>query len=324
MAHRMLFSLFSPTLRPLLIAAFIVLGLICGLWPDARVRAQDLPASVLADSVNYDDTTGLLTATGNVEVLYQGRILKARQIVYDRDANQIRATGPLVLSDPATGTVLAESAALSPELTSGLIRAARLLIAGQLQIAASEVRRTDDRYTTLFRTFASTCTVCEGSPTPIWAIRAERITQDSEEQRIYFENATFEAFGLPVGYLPRMSIPDPAVRRASGVLVPSLVQSNIYGLGLKVPYYLVRGPYADATLTPFLTTTGAALIEGEYRRELTYGGFELAGVLAVSDGMGDAGRGALTALGDFDLGRGFKARFDINLASDRSFLQQFD
>ena len=47
-------------------------------------------------------------------------------------------------------------------------------------------------------------------------------------------------------------------------------------------------------------------------------------MLAIDDGMGERGRGAVSTLGAFALERGFVADFDINIASDRSFLQQFD
>ena len=83
--------------------------------PVGGSRGQELPASLIADQVTYDRETRILTASGNVEVLYQGRVLRAERIIYDEAANQIRAEGPLVLTDPAGGVMLAESAALTPD-----------------------------------------------------------------------------------------------------------------------------------------------------------------------------------------------------------------
>ena len=292
-----------------------------------QAGAQPAPATLLADRVTYDDATGILTAEGDVEVLYDGRVLTATRIVYDTGADRITATGPLVLSDPEAGVLLAEDAELSADLSVGLIRGARLLVADRLQIAAGEVRRGGGRFTTLDRTIATSCTVCAGNSTPTWAIRAARVTRDEEARRIYFEDARIEAFGVPIGWAPRLSIPDPGVERADGVLIPLIQQSNIYGLGIKVPYYFTLGPAADATLTPFVTTTGALLFEGEYRRRFTNGGFDLSGVIALDDGLDDGGglgRGYFSGLGEFRLGRGYVAEFDVNVTSDRSFLQQFD
>ena len=134
-------------------------------------------------------------------------------------------------------------------------------------------------------------------------------------------------FGVPVGFIPRASIPEPGVDRASGVLAPSFQQSNLYGFGFKLPYYRVLGPSADATITPFPTTTGGLLVEGQYRRRFTNGGFDVWGVIALTDGHGDiggAGRGAFAAVGNFDLPDDFKLDFDLNRATDETFLTQYD
>ncbi len=267
---------------------------------------QPLPASLVADQVTYDRDSQVLTATGNVEVLYQGRVLRASRVVYDQKADRIDVEGPLLLTDPAGRVLIADSATLTPDLEDGLISSARLLIAGQLQLAAVEVRRTGGRYATLQRTIASSCTICAENPTPTWAIRASRVTEDAGLRRIYFENARIEMFGLPVGFIPRLSIPEPGVDRASGLLAPSFQQSDIYGFGFKLPYYRVLGPSADTTITPFLTTEGGLLMEGEYRRRFSNGGFDLWGVISLTDGLnqdlgGGAGRGAFSAVGRFEL-----------------------
>ena len=295
--------------------------------PVGEERAQELPASLIADQVTYDRETRILTASGNVEVLYQGRVLRADRIIYDEGQNRIRAEGDLLLTDPAGGVLMADSAALTPDLEEGLITGARLLIAGKMQMAAAEVRRTGGRYDTLYKTIASSCTICAENPTPTWALRASRITQDELAQRLYLENARLELFGLPVGFLPRLSIPAPGVERASGFLEPRFLSSDIYGFGIKTPYYRVLGPSADATLTPFVTTGGAALIEGEYRQRFASGGFDFWGVFAVDDGQGEGGgfgRGAFHTTGEFALPRDFAFDFDLAAASDDTFLTQFD
>ncbi|MFO1210056.1 MAG: LPS assembly protein LptD [Amaricoccus sp.] len=293
----------------------------------ASPAAAPMPASLVADQVTYDRDRKLLVATGNVEVLYQGRVLRATEITYDEGKQEIRAVGPLLLTDPAGGVIMADSASLTPDLKAGLISSAKLLISGKLQLAAAEVRRKDAQFTTLYRTVASSCTICADDPTPTWAIRASRVTQDTVARRIYFEHARLELFGFPVGYAPRLSIPEPGVTRASGVLVPQFLQSGIYGFGFKLPYYRVISPSADYTITPFLTTSGAKLVEGQYRRRFDDGGFDVGGVVAFDDGLGNnkqALRGSLAASGNFALGQGFIASFDLAAASDNSFLAQFD
>jgi LPS-assembly protein len=295
-----------------------------------RPRAQDAsPIGLTAESVTYDREAGLLTAEGDVEVLHQGRVLRAPRLVYDENAETVTATGPIVLVDPQDGVLLADAAALTSDLAEGLIEGARVLINGQFQLSAVEARRRGGRFVTLDRVVASGCTICEGDPTPTWSIRAARVTQDPAARRIYFENAWIEVLGVPIGFVPRLSIPEPGVERASGFLAPIFLSSQIYGFGAKTPYYRVLGPSADMTITPFATSQGGALVEGEYRRRFARGGFDLGGVFALEDGLDDDLGGAetrwfLTALGDYRLGRGFIADFDLSVVSDDVFLKQFD
>jgi LPS-assembly protein len=312
-------------LLPLLAALALVAALAADA-PEAQTPPPDAgPIGLIADSVAIDPEAETVTATGDVEVHYAGRVLRAARIVYsDRDGT-IRADGPLVLTDPEIGVVEAGAASLTTDFREALVASARLLIAGQLQIAAAEVRRTEGRYTVLHGTVASSCEVCPGDRAPLWAIRAQRVIRDEEAARIHFRNATLEIFGVPVVWLPYMRVSEPGVARASGLLAPEFLQSGIYGLGLKVPYFQTLGPHADLTLTPFLTQRGGTLLEGEYRRRFARGALDVSSVATLRDRLEGGGtRGAVGAVGHYDLGRGFEAGLDAEFASDNRFLRQFD
>jgi LPS-assembly protein len=281
--------------------------------------------ALVADTIEVDREAGTVTAAGNVEVHYQGRVLTARRIVYSEADDSIRATGPLVLTDPEVGVVQAEAAALTADLAEGLIASARMLIAGEMQLAAAELRRIEGRYTVLHNTIASTCEVCPDDRAPFWAIRAERIIRDEEELQIHLRNAVLEVFGVPVLWLPYMRIPDGTVTRASGLLVPEFRQSQIYGLGFKLPYYQVLGPHADATIRPFVTQRGGTLVEGEFRRRFARGSLDVTGVVLPNDRLnGDDLRGTATVVGNYALAGGFLAEIDAAVVSDDDFLRQFD
>jgi LPS-assembly protein len=304
----------------------LAVSLVCLALAGSWTGAQTPPAtSLVADEIAIDAEAGTVTARGNVEVFHAGRVLRAQSITYSEPGNEIRATGPLVLTDEDGGLILADAAALTPDLVDGLITNARLLIAGELQLAAAEVRRTGARYTSLFNTVASSCEVCIGTPVPTWAIRAERVLRDEEELQVHFRNATLELFGLPVVWLPYLRVPDPTVTRASGFLVPEFRRSQIYGAGVRIPYYRVLGPSGDVTLTPFLTERGGTLLEGEVRRRFARGGFDIGGVVMLDNRLDDRrGRGALSATGSYLLPQDFRAEVDVNLTSDDQFLEQFD
>lgn len=289
----------------------------------ARPLAAQEAVALFADDISYQTRTRELVADGNVEVYYQGNRLSADRIFYDAAAETVRAEGAIRLENPEGVVILADLAQLSTDFRTGLIEGARLIFQQQFQIASVEGARTGGRFNTLYKTVASSCSVCADNPIPIWRIRALRVVHDEQKERIYFHEAWFDVFGVPIFYAPRLRIPAPGVTRAEGFLPPEATTSDFLGVGIKTPYYYPLGEHADLTLTPFATTSGALILEAEYRRRFESGAMRLTGAYAASDGNGGSNRGYILAEGAFALSRDFRADLKLNYASDRSFLGQF-
>lgn len=294
----------------------------------ASLPGRDQPVALVADQVEYDNTTGRVTARGNVEVFYGERTLTADAITYDSQTDRIEAEGNIILRDPAGATVYADMADLDARLRDGLVQGARSVLGERARLSAVEARRVDERYNTLSKAVYSPCDVCEEDPTPLWRIRARRIIHDEVDKTIHYENATFDVFGVPIAWVPYFSHPDPTVERASGFLVPSFRQSGNYGFGVKVPYYVVIDDQSDATLTPFITTEDGVIGEFEYRRAFTDGSLIFAGSLTRSDFTGDSGfEGHIDTRGLFKaewLDDGAVWGWDIRNTSDDAYLRRFD
>ena len=295
------------------------------LAPLARAQQEDADAVALfADSIRVGAESGVITASGNVEAFYGEARLSAREIRYDSRSGQITAEGPILLQSGESVVLLADMAQLSGDFRAGLIAGARLILDETLQVSAAQARRSKGRFNTLYSTVATSCVVCQANPTPIWRVRATRVVHDEARERLYFENAWLDLFGVPVLYLPRMRVPAPGVRRATGWLIPSITNFDVYGLGVRAPYYITLGDHADMTVTPFVTSRGAAILEGEYRREFAGGWLEAEGAYALEDGFDqERHRGFLDLAGSVDLERGFVLDFELRGVSDRSFLRQF-
>ncbi len=288
--------------------------------------ARDQPVSLIADSVEYDSNTGVVTATGNVEIFYGERTLTARRIVYDSRAERITAEGDIILHDPSGATVFADTAELDTELRDGLVRGARSVMGNNVRLSAVEARRVDGRINTLSKAVYSPCRVCVEDPTPLWRIRARRVIHDETEKRIHYEDATFDVMGVPVAWLPWFSHADPTLDRASGFLVPEFQHSrNTYGYGAWLPYYWVIDDYSDLTITPFISTKESPLGLFDYRRAVTNGRFNVGGSGTVSDYEGSSAfHGHLEGEGLFDLANDFQWGFDGMVSSDNGYLRRFD
>ena len=288
------------------------------LWLSAA-QAQTAPASLIADAISVD-ASQRLTASGNVEVLYQDYVLKATRIIYDPTTDLLTIEGPLSIVTGDGTFLLASSAEVSPDLANGLLRTARLILDRQLQLAASNLHRIDGRYTVLDQTVATSCTVC-GTEVPLWQIRAARVIHDQQERQLYFTDARFEVAGVPLMYLPRLRLPDPTLERATGFLVPDIRVSEQLGVGLQVPYFVTLGPHADLTFGPYISSRTRTL-DVRFRRAFAHGEIELNG--AVSDDALRSGvRAYLFAEGQFDLPRDFVLDFDLKSVSDSAYLLDY-
>jgi LPS-assembly protein len=298
----------------------ILLVVIALLWPSAMLAQA--PASLVADSLAITGAD-VLVAQGNVEVFYDGRRLRAARITYDGPADRLQIDGPIILTDDSGSFVLADSADLSADLTEGVLRSARLVLNRQLQLATSEMQRIGGRYTRLGRTVASSCKVCAGDGTPLWEIRARRVVHDTEERQIYFDRAQLRIAGVPVALIPRLRMPDPTLKRATGVLIPQLRSTSGLGTGLTIPYFVRLGDHRDLTLLPYVSSKSGRTMGLRYRQAFATGSIELNGALSRDRIRPGETRGYAFLQGAFDLPRGFGLTLRAEAVSDPGYLLDY-
>jgi LPS-assembly protein len=306
-----------PTLRSLAVALTLAL-----LPLGQSATAQD-KATLVADSI-FLTGNDLLTAEGAVEVHYKGARVTARRIIYNSETDLMTIEGPISLTDESGTVILASSAELSRDMQNGMLTSARMVLGQQLQMAAVELHRIDGRYARLDKVVASSCQVCASNPTPLWEIRARRVTHDQVEQQIYFDHAQFRVAGLPVFYLPRLRMPDPTLERATGFLVPELRTNSELGPGLKLPYFIAIGDNRDLTLAPYLSTTRTATLDFRYREALRNGSYSFTGALTDDDIRPGKTRGYLFGETTLSLPREFTLSAQIQTVSDRAYLLDYD
>lgn len=305
--------------------------------PDTRITiagpsaAEGAAATVLADSVSLQGDRTLIAA-GGVVVWYQGARLVASRIVVDGASGALTVEGPIHLSrpgaaDPESDAILiADSAQLDRELQDGIIRGARLVLARELQLAAQEAERSEGgRITQLRQVVASSCQICASDPTPLWEIRARSITHDAQTRTIRFEHPQFRAFGLPLAGAPfTLTAPDPTVERMSGFLRPRFRTTSKLGFGVKIPYFQTLGDHADLTVTPYLSASRTRTLELRYRQALAQGAMEWNGAITRDDIRPGETRGYLFGNAAFQLPRGYRLGVQVQAASDRAYLLDYD
>ncbi|MEE2946164.1 MAG: LPS assembly protein LptD [Pseudomonadota bacterium] len=283
---------------------------------------RDEQVILVADSV-FLQANNLLTATGNIEAFYGDTKLTASKIIYDGATDTISIEGPIELTGPDGFQVFASMAELDADLKNGLIKSARLVLNEQLEVRAQEMRRVNGRRSELHKATATSCKTCENGEPPLWQIRAKKVTHDQDEQQLYFDQAQFRVFDVPIFYVPRLRLPDPTLERATGFLIPSIRARSRLGTGIRIPYFIAIGDHKDLTLTPYIATNTRTL-EWRYRQAFRNGDISFEGAISKDDFSGYDSRAYVFGSGQFDLKRDYKLSFQIQRVSDASYLPDYD
>jgi LPS-assembly protein len=279
------------------------------------------PVTFTADRVTYDRDKGIVTAQGHVEAWQNDHVLRADKVVFDRNTNVAAASGHVSLTEPDGQVVFSDYAELTQGMKDAVLKGMSALLAENGKLVANGARRTEGKINELAKTIYTTCNLCAKNPNapPLWELRANTATQDIENKRIEYRDAWLDIFGFPVAYFPYFWHADPSVKRASGLLVPSIGESKHLGVFATVPYYWVLDDQSDATIIPTLGNKAQAL-ELQYRRRFNDGTLSIDTSLANDE---NAAQGDIFAKGQFTLNDFWRYGFDIERASSANYLRDF-
>jgi LPS-assembly protein len=237
-------------------------------YPIAKiVPPPDDTALVKIESLTQSAQGGVYTLDGDVVVHYRDRVIEADHAVYNRDTDELTATGHLVISGgpnqehmtASQGTVhLKEETGRFYDVTGSVgLKPARSRPASGTNFGNGAALRTPV-YTNsnpmlftgkvVIRTGPQEYEVYDGTvtscllPDPDWLFSAAEISMNAEKAQA--KNSIFHLLNLPLLYLPYMTHPvanDPQ----SGFLIPVIEQSSIKGLVIGEEIYVVLNRSAD-------------------------------------------------------------------------------
>jgi LPS-assembly protein len=242
----------------------------------ATTAAPQNPVLLEADQLIDDEAARTITAEGNVQIRYQGRTMRANQVVYDLNAGTIHASGDVeMVTEDGSVTYADEietddsmNVAIATELRSRLGHSGTLAARAALRHGAGESELENVIYTS--------CPVCEGgNRPPTWSLRARRAIQNHGARTITYQGAVLDVVGIPVLYLPFFGHPDPTVGRASGFLTPALGRNRRLGAFYDQPYYWAISPSQDLTASLRLHETVNPLVGLNYRKRFFSGKLDL-------------------------------------------------
>ena len=301
-----------------------------------QAQSADAPRMVVeAKELVQDDNKDTVTARGNVQIYYKGRVLEADQVVYDRKTSRVRAAGHVKLTEADGQTIHAKEMELTDDLKQGFVDSLRVETPQNTYMSSPRAERSGEQTKFDYGTYTA-CKPCEDATVPpLWRVRAKRIIHDADEKTLYFTDATLEFFGQPIAYLPFFTAPDPTVKRRSGILSPRYMPYSTYlGVGGGIPIYWAVAPNIDLTFTPTVLAKQGFLGDLEWKHRLENGtyAFRIQGISQTNPsafpnpplGASDKRlRGAITTNGEFELSDKWKFGWDATILSDRYFFSDY-
>lgn len=291
---------------------------------------ENEPVTLQADEMGYDKENGIVVARGHVEVVQGAQILNAEQLTYFQNLNLVQATGDVSILQPTGDVYFADYVELKDNMKSGVIRNFRARLSDDSVFAANEAYKINQNVTEMKKAAYTPCKLCEGK-SPFWQLKASNVRIDQVDERVTYKNARMEIMGMPVAYTPRFSHPTPDAQAKSGFLTPSYSTTSNLGTIVRVPYYWRIAPDKDLMLTPWYSTTEGPLLEGEYRQLTDNGDYKMQFSGTYPDEINSLGqasggnefRGHILAQGVENLSAFSRVGFDINRASDDTYMRRY-
>jgi LPS-assembly protein len=291
-----------------------------------------------ADQLTYDFDNETVTATGNVQIYYEDYVLDAETVTYHQKSGRLIASGGVRLLEPGGNLVSAERLDITDDFRDAFVGSLNVVTTDRARFTAQTAERRDGNLTIFHKGIYTACEPCLKHPErpPLWQIKAARIIHDRSAQTIYYENARLEFFGVPIAYTPIFFHPDPTVRRKTGFLTPSFIESDAIGVGVTTPFFWNLAPNYDVTFSPTFLSRQGVLMQSEFRHRVLNGSYNIraAGIFQLEkdafvddDGVPLSGhrdfRGGVHTDGAFDLNADWVFGWSLNATTDRTFNRDY-
>lgn len=288
-----------------------------------------------ADSLQYDDKTDTVTASGNVIARSGDESVRADAIVWNRQTGRITAEGNVRLVDRDGNQLFTDRVELTQELKAGTMANMLLAFRQGGRLAADMATRDTGGNIVLDQAVYSSCPVvdAEGCPrSPSWRVTARRVRYDAATDNIHFDGAHLELFGQRVLPLPGLVVRADG-GASSGVFIPDVGITASNGLELSDSYYWRIADNRDLLLTGYVFSSSTPMVSARYRQLDATGAFQVTGYLTYSRRIGlnavvpnakSSLRGYIFANGRYQFDANWSATGSLRLASDRTFLRRYD
>ena len=268
---------------------------------DVKIIDLNRNIEIRSEKINYDIAGGVINVTNNASLKDLDKDIKveSQNIIYDITNKIIKSNVPSIITDSFQNII--HTSSFSYNIDNGLIKinkskftdsqknifeirtgyinlVTNKLIAKDivLKFNSSEFNKdneprlkgrtlTIDENNSIFT--KGVFTLCKKNDScPPWQIYSENIRHDRNKKMVFYKNAWLKLYDKPVFYFPKFFHPDPSVKRQSGFLMPSFINSSSAGISINTPYFKVLSDNKDLTLNPRFYSSNKLMLQTEYRQ----------------------------------------------------------
>lgn len=279
----------------------------------------------------------IYTLRGDVEIDFRTYVLRADEIIYNKETGDVEANGRVVLDGGTHDEhITASHATYNIETENGkfydVLGSVGTRVRGSSVVLTTSnpflfhARRVDKSGRDRFIVIGGTVTTCT-LPHPKWTFNAEKIDVIvGEDAKMY--HANFRIFSLPIFYFPYATHPVDNLGARTGFLVPQLGQSSRKGFIVGDSFYWAINRSMDATVGAEYWSQRGWSQHGNYRArpsENSFIDFRYFGVLDRGDPDTHQDQGGQDANLDaeINMAHGYRAVADLNYLSRYIFRLAF-
>ena len=256
---------------------------------------------IRSEKINYDINDGVINITDNASLIDINKNIKveSQNIIYDIKKKIIKSNVSSIITDNFQNTIQTDG--FNYNIGNGLIKIDKSkftdsqknifeIKTGYLNLVSNKLIAKDimlkfngygfnkgneprlksrtlsvDENESVF--IKGVFTLCKKNDScPPWQIYSENIRHDRNKKMIFYKNAWLKLYDKPVFYFPKFFHPDPSVKRQSGFLMPSFINSSSAGISINTPYFKVLSNNKDLTLNPRFYSSNKLMLQTEYRQ----------------------------------------------------------
>lgn len=290
----------------------------------------------LAIEADYlsQDAQGVSTAQGQVVMRYAGYLATADRLVYDRSNNNLTMIGNVVIRDAEGSEYASDKVEITGNLRKVVMQSLVQVTEDGALVTATYVERNRGETSYLENGTYSPCGTCiDAKGRRIgWRVRTDHMVHKERDEVVELENPVLEVLGVPVAWVPWMSMPDPTNPRAKGFRLPSFDYSDKTGLKVTTPYFLALGDDVDLIFEPSVMSRQVGLMSATIDHRIgdkasysvTGSGTYVVDRTAFTGTPGDIPwRGALQASAKFTPSSEWSFGAAYSLLSDRAYLRDY-